>query len=162
MKIGVKLGLGFGLVVLLLLFVAGTGILQLSSVNNNYKTGVVGALHVEILSSEIESAILQVRRNEKDFIARQDEKYYQQAIQWLEETDKINKEFDLYLATIQDKQIVENEATIHREAGAYRVAFEKFYKASLVRGLSENDGTQKAFRADVHALEAMMKGAGRL
>lgn len=161
MKIGVKLGLGFGLVVLLLLFVAGTGIFQLSSVNNSYKNGVVGALHVEILAGEMETAILEVRRNEKDFLARQEEKYYKQAIEWLDETEKIKKEFEIYFASIQDKKILENDATIGKEIAVYRESFENFYKASVERGLSEEDGLQKAFRADVHALEVLIKGANK-
>ena len=42
MKISAKVaGGGFGLVVLSLLFVAGTGILQLRSVNNGYRETVV-------------------------------------------------------------------------------------------------------------------------
>ncbi len=153
MKIAAKLGAGFGLVVALLLVVAATAIVQLRSVNNGYREDVVSAMESATNAAQLQAAVLEVRRNEKDFITRQETKYYQNMVTFLDEADKQAEELKKSVAGIDDK-VVANVVEVHKEIKSYRDAADKFYKASLTRGLNENEGVQLQFRNAAHELTA--------
>ncbi|MBE0502040.1 MAG: HAMP domain-containing protein [Desulfuromonadales bacterium] len=72
MKLAAKLGFGFGLVLALLVVVGLIGISQLRSVNNGYRVDVAQATELRYQAAHLEKNLLEVRRSEKDLIARQD------------------------------------------------------------------------------------------
>jgi methyl-accepting chemotaxis protein len=160
MKIAGKLGLGFGLVVVLLLTVSATGIVQLGRVTSGYQEDVGSAQKVRSLALELDAGILQVRRSEKDFLVRQDESYYQQGKEWLLRTDGVASELSKVAARI-NQTVVENDEKIHKLLDAYGKQFDRLFQASKARGLNENDGIQLEFRNAAHALEAAFKQANR-
>ncbi len=67
MKLGVKLGIGFGFLILLTAIVAGVGGIGLRTVDHNAQV----ALEIE----DIVTAMLDARRQEKNFILRKDQEY---------------------------------------------------------------------------------------
>jgi hypothetical protein len=160
MKIAGKLGLGFGLVVGLLLTVSATGIVQLGRVTSGYQEEVGSAQKVRNLALEMDAGILQVRRSEKDFLVRQDESYYQQGKEWLLRTDEVASELSKVAASI-NQTVVENDEKVHKLLDAYGKQFDRLFQTSKVRGLNENDGIQLEFRNAAHALEAAFKQANR-
>ncbi len=94
MKLASKLGIGIGIVTVLLVVISTIGIVNLNS-------GADGFLHSIEHSEEaskaaaIETAFLQVRRSEKDFIARKDLKYFERANEYLDSAEEIVKELQL-------------------------------------------------------------------
>ena len=77
MKIGTKLAAGFAGVVFLMIILGATGIIALKSVNRGYGIDVKNEELVRNLAQRIKISALQVRRNEKDFMACQNMKYFE-------------------------------------------------------------------------------------
>ncbi len=153
MKIAAKLGLGFGLVVAMLLVVAGTGILQLRWVTSGYQEDVGQAQKANALAMEVDAGILEVLRSEKDFIATQDEKAYQQGQGMLKKTREAAEELSRVASTV-DPKVAENAREIFQNLEGFGGKFQAMVETSRVRGFSENEGVQREFRDAVHALEA--------
>jgi len=154
MKIGAKLGLGFGLVVALLVAVATTGILQLKTVNSGYQVAVATAAEVRSLAQALETDLLQVRRSEKDFLARQQSQYFERGQKFLDQADK---DAGQIRGTSHNPEIIELAETAQGKIDQYRQSFKAFYQASLERGLNENEGVQGAFRDAAHQLAKAME-----
>ena len=161
MKIAAKLGLGFGTVVALLLVVAGTGIVQLRWVTNGFQVEVGEAQRANVLAGEVDSGILEVLRNERDFIASQDEKDYGKGEETLKKTKEAAEEL-VGVAGSVDPKLAENAKKILPFLDSYGEKFQGLVAASKARGLNENEGVQGRFRDVVHALEADFEQARRL
>jgi methyl-accepting chemotaxis protein len=157
-KIAAKLGLGFGLVVALLLVVAGTGILQLRWVTSGYQEEVGQAQRAKVLALEVDSGILEVLRNENDFIASQDEKAFQQGQEALNTTKSAAEELTGVAGSV-DPKVVENAKKFLPFLDSYGEKFQGLVAASKIRGLNENEGVQGRFRDVVHSLEAEFEKA---
>lgn len=154
MKIGMKLGAGFGAVIVLLVILGGIGIYQLKSVNNGYQKDVLVLEGVEKTSIKAKAALLEVRRSEKDFIARQDMKYFERGNEFLGKAEGYVKEIMEQTSFQENKQgISEALAAI----GQYRSDFAELAKAYNERGLNENEGLQGSFRTRAHALGKEME-----
>ena len=161
MKIAGKLGLGFGLVVALLVVVAGTGILQLGWVTSGFQEDVGQAQRANALAMEVDSGILEVLRSERDFVASQEETDYSLG----EEALKKSKEAAEVLVGVAgsvDPKVAENAKKMLPFLDSYGEKFKGLVAASKTRGLNENEGVQGRFRDVVHALEADFEQARRL
>ncbi|HIJ79794.1 MAG: methyl-accepting chemotaxis protein [Desulfobulbaceae bacterium] len=153
MKIGQKLALGFGIVIVLMIILGATGIIQLNNVNTGYKVDVKKEEFAKFLAQKLQADVLQVRRNEKDFMARQDLKYFQKGNNNLELAEK---DVSILMETTANQEI-RNELNLALQGlAAYRYAFARLAKASEERGLNENLGVQGNFRASAHQLSADM------
>ncbi|MDH3393268.1 MAG: methyl-accepting chemotaxis protein, partial [Desulfobulbaceae bacterium] len=153
MKIGKKLAMGFGIVVFLMILLGATGIIQLNSVNNGYKVSVKKEENAKFLAQKLQSDILQVRRNEKDFLARQDMKYFKKGNGNL---DLAAEDARKLMETTTEDGIRNNLGKALQGIDSYRTAFAKLAKASEERGLNEKEGLQGRFRNDAHQLSAYM------
>ena len=84
MKIATKIGAGFGAVITLLIVTTLAGIWQLSATTEGYSEDVLHITEQQRIAALIPTDLLQVRRSEKDFIARDNFKYAERARQYLE------------------------------------------------------------------------------
>lgn len=150
MKLGVKLGAGFGLVLLLLIMISYIGISQLKTVTTGFSVDVLRAVDLEKKSQLIATQMLEVRRSEKDFVARKDLKYVERVGQYL---DKALASTNEMKKTTTVNEVVERLNVIQANIGNYRAAFTKASQAIEAKGLNENLGLQGAFRNAAHALE---------
>jgi methyl-accepting chemotaxis protein len=152
LKLGKKLGLSFGFVVALL---AGTGALALWSLQSTttaYNDLLENDIAVVTHADEINSLMLQCRRNEKDFLLRRDAKYL--------ESLKSNcaKLIDDARAVAElaeaggNEEGVQQANEIIRLAGEYQNAFEGLVTAWQRKGLDHKSGLQGEFRGVAHAL----------
>ncbi len=153
MKIGAKLAAGFGVVVLLMIVLGATGIIELNVVNTGYGVDVKNEEMSKSLAQRIKTDILEVRRNEKDFMERQDMKYFERANKNLALAVKDAKELQ-ELTTNHDIRSGLNQGL--QGIASYRTAFAKLAKASEERGLNEKLGLQAEFRGNAHDLASFM------
>ena len=153
MKIGAKLAAGFGALVLLMIILGATGVIQLKSVITGYGVDVKTEELAKSLAQQIKTDILQVRRNEKDFMARQDMKYFELGNKNLDLAVKHAKELQ-GLTSNQEIRTGINDAL--EGIAAYRASFTKLAKASEKRGVTPKLGLQGKFRGNAHELSAFM------
>ncbi len=153
MKLGVKLGLGFGLVLALLLVVGAIGISQLIQVNKGYEETVLKAENVKFLAKSVEKNVLEVRRSEKDFLARQDLKYQERADQYL---DAAQENLEAIVATTSQQAIASAAQEAKQKVDNYRRSFAAMVQANVVIGLDENQGLKGKFRDAVHQADAYL------
>jgi methyl-accepting chemotaxis protein len=154
MKIGMKLAAGFGAIVVLLAVLGGIGIVQLKSVNNGYQNDVLVQEDIAMASMDSIAALLEVRRSEKDFIARQDMKYFERGNTFIKEVEK-------YTQNILDKssspEIKKMGAEGLTAVAQYKNVFADLANAYNERGLTEEQGLQGSFRTKAHELDTLMK-----
>ena len=153
MKIGAKLAAGFGGVVFLMIILGVTGIIALKSVNRGYGIDVKNEELARNQAQRIKIGALQVRRNEKDFMARQNMKYFEQG----------NKHLDLVVKDAKALQELTSNQEIRTDLDSalqgvanYRALFANLVKASEERGLTEKLGLQGKFREKAHKLAEFM------
>ncbi|PLX90954.1 MAG: hypothetical protein C0620_12695 [Desulfuromonas sp.] len=153
MKISTKLMLGFGTIVLFLVVLGATGIYQLRSVNRGYRVDVMTEMMIKDCAREMETDILQIRRSEKDFLARQDMKYVERAQRYLSEAlDDIGE-----LKELEDDEHLQAELDkVAGQINRYAVLFEQISQLSQQRGLEPSQGLQGSFRQQAHDLSSMM------
>jgi len=152
MKLGMKIGLGFGVLLLLLLFIAIIGFSQLKSVTSGYKENVLKDVAIKDLSNEIVIDWLQLRRNEKDFLARKDIKYVTVAQTYssgiLEDLKRIEEQKP-------DDKIVEESHKIKDNVDNYISLFSQLGDALKKKGFNEDEGIQKTLRDAAHKCETL-------
>lgn len=154
MKLGMKMGIGFGIVILLLLTISFVGFTQLKSVAKGYAEDVMQTVDVEKKASEIPTHILQVRRSEKDFVARLDMKYVVRVNEYLDKAYVLAEEVK---SQSHISEAIEKTEEAMVEIQNYRQSFGNVAKAYEEKGLTENDGLQGAFRTAAHELEDGVK-----
>jgi len=103
----------------------------------------VRAIH----NQELLSDILMLRRNEKDFIIRLNEKYLAKHAINLQVLNKTLQKLEI---DIQTKQ------AITQSVKKYELAFEAFAQANKELGLNENSGLQGVLRNAVHKTDASL------
>jgi len=153
LRIGEKIGLGFGLVGLLFLGVIWQYHQTLQDVLSDYHglQEVFGAKKSYALA--IEDAMLEARRAEKNFLLSKEERFV------AEVTTQVDRvlELDAELKQI-DAQGAATGRKIDELIQAYHQRFLAIAEAWRIKGLDHNSGLQGAFRDSVHELEAL---AGR-
>ena len=154
MKLGAKLGFGFGLVMVLLVIVGAIGVIQLTSVNRDYENKVMVAEDVKFLGKSTEKNMLEVRRSEKDFIARRDLKYEERVNRYL---DEAKKDLENIVAQSPDSSIVDKAKDSKNHVETYRKDFAAFVEENVEIGLDESSGLKGLFRNAVHDAEEYIK-----
>ncbi len=123
----------------------------------NPKDGLYGKLRdaVHTVESELDQAggyrllsqMLQLRRNEKDFMLRESAKYI----------DKFNTNINKFLATLDGENIpADTRARIREGMATYQTAFMQLFEAYKQRGLSSSEGLRGQMRETVHQTEGLL------
>ncbi len=150
LRIGEKIGIGFGLVCAIFLAVIWQYHATLRDALADYRElqGVHGAKRGHALA--IEGGILAARRAEKDFMLHR-------TLDFAEEVDQTLA--GVYAVTGKlgeiDETAARDAARIRELADAYRDHFHAVVEAWKVKGLDHDSGLQGAFRNAVHELEEM-------
>jgi len=121
------------------------------------KDGLYGALRdaVHQVESEIKELddqrlranMLQLRRNEKDFMLRHQMKYL----------DKFSKNFGVFIEhLLASDHPTASKERIQNLMAQYRTRFTDLVKANQEKGLSSNEGLMGKMRATVHQTEALL------
>jgi len=125
-----------------------------NSVNQNKNAHLV-KIRAEL--QDVQLSILQLRRSEKDFLLRSDEKYRKRFNSIVKQTSHLLSllETDLIQANIN----IEKVALLNDSLKAYQTLFNDLVDASIVKGLTKTSGSYGGVRAASSELEATI---GRL
>jgi len=159
LTIGKKLGFGFGLVILIM----GSVVLVYSGALHSVTTRFSSLLDVQVAISShaanVDSRMLQQRRNEKDFLLRHDKKY-------LAVFDKNGtalvaeaKEIEALAKGGGMAEVASLAGEIQRDEAAYQERFAAMVAKEEAKGLTPETGLRGTLRDAVHKLEAAFKGA---
>ncbi len=157
MKMGAKLGLAFGAMILLLVVLAGTGIFQLKSVNSGYGVDVENAQLAKAKAMHVETDMLQVRRSEKDFLARRDMKYPERVTKYLDAAELNVSEL---LQSTDNTESLNELKSAQANIKNYRTVFASLVADWQKKGLDEKSGLQGNFRDAAHKLEQVLNEKG--
>ncbi len=143
MKIGKKISAGFAVVLALIIVISIVAVIELNSVNDSYQDEVLIEKNVAEKSEKVIIDLLQVRRSEKDFMARKDMKYSTRIDEYLDKTDEVLEEMKS-ITSFQDIPPKVDEAK--SLVDDYRKEFKLLVDAVVARGLTQDDGVQGSFR----------------
>ncbi len=124
----------------------------------NSKDGLYGSLREAVHDAEtkikelddqqLRADMLQLRRNEKDFMLRHKTKYL----------DKFNKNFDVFIANLDASEHSGDEKeAIQDLMKQYKDRFSILVKTNQEKGLTSKEGLLGKMRATVHETEALLK-----
>ncbi|MCL7487509.1 MAG: methyl-accepting chemotaxis protein [Desulfobulbaceae bacterium] len=152
-KIGTKIGLGFGLVLLLLLIVMGIYHTTVLNVINNYDDLISSDIAIGQLARDIQSEMLECRRNEKDFLLRKDKKYLSLL---MDTSNRLISHAQTLGDIARDRgyDVITNSAEdIVNKITTYRDIFARVVESSEKMGLDHLSGHQGMFRNAALKLE---------
>lgn len=132
-------------------------VLEQQKIGLHSKDGLYGALRAAVHQAETEikalgdqglrADMLQLRRNEKDFMLRLNLKYL----------DKFNKNIGLFLQHLdQSIHAPESKNKIKGQMKLYQTQFAQLIKHSQIKGLNSKDGLLKVMRTTVHTTEELL------
>jgi len=154
MKLGTKLGLGFGMVLGLLVVVGGVGVLQMRAINRSYQADVLQAEELKARALGLQVEILEVRRSEKDLIAKQDVTYL----------DRGNRYLDSAVATLDELAALSGNSELKAKTDEVRAAMSGYREGFGVLattfqefGLDETQGFQGTVNRVVRALQGFLR-----
>jgi len=150
LRIGEKIGSGFGLVGMLFLGVIWqyNGTLQQSLADYQHLQDVFGAKKSHALA--IESSMLGAQRSGMDFLIHRDELFAQDVNRHVEQVLQATSKLGAIDAAAE-----QTADQISKHMNAYHQRFQMMVEAWRKKGLDHNSGLQGAFRDTVHELEAM-------
>jgi len=147
-----------GFVAIIAMFVIVIGIYQytVSSITGQFGNVLNYEVAIAEKAANIESLMLQCRRNEKDFQLRKDTSYLDQHSQNLKRLITAAEEMKKTAQAGGDSALTATAAGLIANAETYGDAFKKLAEAETAKGLDENSGLQGQFRDAVHNLESTM------
>lgn len=150
LRIGEKIGIGFGLVGLLFLGVIWQYQQTLRSTLADYQQlqEVFGAKKSHALA--IEDSMLEARRAEKNFLLTKDERFVPEVAEHVARVMELDGELKKI-----DAQGAQTGQQIDQLIQAYHHRFLDIVEAWRIKGLDHDSGLQGAFRDSVHQLEAL-------
>lgn len=154
MKIGAKLGFGFGVILILLTVVGLTGIYELDEVISGYQEDVKVQWDLMEDADMMVTDILQVRRSEKDFLMRKDLKYQDRVNKFL---DSAVERAERLKTNARNPAVIQKVKDMQGYLADYRSGFKKFVDAQVDMGLDEKSGVYGSFRIAAHNVEQVLK-----
>ena len=152
-----KLILGFGMIISIFTVLVVYSQSVVTEVQKDYQA--LNDVEVKITQEarDISRAMLQSRRNEKDFIMRKDLKYLERHKGNINKLQKHASEIAL-VAAAADHQVVADQANgIRQYANIYQDDFAAYVANAEEMGLDHNSGLQGEFRASAHELMTLVK-----
>jgi len=153
MRLGAKLGCGFGGILVLLTIVAGIYQYAVSSATGGFERLMKEEVAIKDLAASAESLMLQCRRHEKDFLIRKDKEYAKKLDKTvaaltgdLQGIVKLSKDINRDELAAKASAAVEN-------ANSYAGGFRELVAEWEKRGLDHNSGLQGQFRNVAHEME---------
>ncbi|PVZ65618.1 methyl-accepting chemotaxis protein [Pelagibaculum spongiae] len=110
--------------------------------------------YTRLTLAQLEQGLLQLRRNEKDFLLRQQDKYLKQ------HKDNLNQQFQIeqQLASLLTEQGINQQAlgTYHSAIETYQKRFEQLANTMIQQGLDEKQGLRGKLRSAAKSLEQQL------
>jgi methyl-accepting chemotaxis protein len=158
MKLGKKMGLGFGLVSVLFASVVLLFWFTLTRTQDSYNGILDTNERMKSIAYDIGTLMLQSRRAEKDFLLRKDLKYREKANNFVTQLKEKAEEFEAVESSAGNDDGVKVAQDIKQHAEDYVLSFNELVDAWVVKGLDHNSGLQGEFRKAGHEFERMVDG----
>ncbi len=156
MGIGARLLVGFGIVLGLLILTMGVYQVAISTVTGGFNDLLERDVGTNLEAAHAQEAMLQMRRDEKDFLMRNDTAY-------LKKHEEADKEFAAASAGLRriaerynDQQLATKVEKLDEAMAAYDESFDKVVAARGAAGLSATGGNLFAFEQAGRDLEAAL------
>jgi methyl-accepting chemotaxis protein len=120
MKLAVKLGLGFGILLVLLALVGTIGISQMLVVKNGFSRDVQQSQEMKFQAATLQKTILEMQRSEKKLIDRQDITYLDQGYKYIDQAVEILDVIDTFSA---DENLLGKTSEAREAMAVYRDGF---------------------------------------
>ncbi|MBP0047212.1 methyl-accepting chemotaxis protein [Marinobacterium sp. AK62] len=104
--------------------------------------------------TEIETDKLELRRHEKDFLARLDVSY---AERFADRYERFQSELDTMEGLLDDPRLQQNVSTLRQQMELYRSSFDEVVGIRTKIGLDETSGLRGALRNAVHEAEEQIR-----
>jgi methyl-accepting chemotaxis protein len=157
LKLRTKLLTGFGIASLLLLVVVGLYEYANTASVRDFDRLLKEQVAISARARQAEIAMLQCRRNEKDFLLRLDRKYLSTFESNLGRVNEQAAAIVPLAKAIGEPDLASQARSVESAAAEYRAAFMELVAAWERRGLTPDTGLQGTFRDVVHAAEAAFK-----
>lgn len=154
LKLRTKLLIGFGTASLLLLVVVGLYQYANTASVRDFDRLLKEQQEISTLARKAEVAMLQCRRNEKDFLLRLDKKYLPSFEENLGNVNERAAAIVPLAHAIGQPKLADQARSVESAAAEYRAAFMELVAAWERRGLTPDSGLQGTFRDVVHEAEA--------
>jgi methyl-accepting chemotaxis protein len=154
LKLRTKLLFGFGAASLLLLVVVGLYQYAGTASVRDFDRLLGEQVAISAHARQAEIAMLQCRRNEKDFLLRLDRKYLSDFESNLASVNEQAAAVIPLAQAIGKPDLASQARSVESAAAEYRAAFMELVAAWERRGLTPDTGLQGAFRDVVHAAES--------
>ncbi len=162
MRIGVRLGIGFGAIVVMLLAIVYSGYWGVGSVSNATVTMLKGDAAVAEHAARARANVLGLRRFEKDIYLNIESKdkyseYYQK---WKEQHEHLTarlRDAEKAAALLQDRESIE---TMKSELAAYDAGFQKVYdliRSGAIRTPQQANAAISEYKDQIHRMEQAAK-----
>jgi len=147
---------------------ASTGMLAIGAIYftaqntlSEYERSLSAAEQLEHLANIANAELLEMRRAEKDFLLRREEKYVQRHGELTQAFEKELTKFDGLMTSFPELAGMSGQVAILREGfAAYRASFGNLVSVQKKLGFDENSGLQGTLRGSVRAVEAKLAEAG--
>ena len=134
--------------------VAAMVILQYQSISNYRSIG-----EIKVLASDIQSNLLNLRRNEKDFLARKD---LSDQRRFRHNFDVVQTNIDHLTATLLDRSLdVTKISQLRKELVDYENRFSKMAELQQTIGFHHEDGYYGSMRKAIHRAEKILQMLGQ-
>jgi methyl-accepting chemotaxis protein len=158
MSIGMRLAIGFGLIVLLLVTIAFSGYWGLEGVTAETLKVLNGDAKIVVLAARVKATTLELRRFEKDTELNMDDPQVRNdyAAKWREQRQKIREvlaEFEKYQLSADDRQAVKS---MNEDLDAYESGYTKVLNLidqGKLRTPQQANQTITQYKDSIHRLE---------
>jgi len=159
MKIGRRLGAGFGVILVLLVAVGALGYFSVKSVAGTTSAMINGDAHIAENAAEARSHIIGMRRYEKDLFLNigKEEKEAEYLKAWNEQHDELTKEHLPELEkTVTSQSEKDAVKKIKEDVAGYEAGFKKVYgqiRAGKIRTAVDANSAMVPFKEETHNME---------
>jgi methyl-accepting chemotaxis protein len=157
LKLSLKLVTSFGLVLVLMCIITGIFDFTLKGTTQSFASLADRELSVADLAADIETTMLQCRRNEKDFLLRLDETYAAKQEESCGLLYSKARELESIGQRIGDLEVTNQGKNILAAYKVYRDSFFSLVDDFKKKGLDENSGLQRDFRDAAHQIDARIE-----
>ncbi|MCC9606439.1 methyl-accepting chemotaxis protein [Blastopirellula sp. JC732] len=158
-RVSIRYQLGGAFAIVLLVMGVGMAIYHMAirRTVDSYDSLLQGQISLQTLAEKTNVAMLECRRNEKDFLLRRDDKYIEKHAKSCQTLLDDAKSLEVLALSLHDQSAEADAQAIAAAAAEYQQSFVALTESWKRRGLDHNSGLQGQFRDVVHDLEELAK-----
>lgn len=159
LTIGKRLYAAFGIMILFVLILSGGGIFQIKGVTHEFDDLIKAYDPIGEVADQIQITLLTIRRHEKDFIARKQDKYLDRMDKAVEKLHQEAEELAVMAGRLGLTEIETESKKIAVAQDTYENGFKQI--VTLIKAQGNKDaGIRGAMRKEAHGMETAIKAIG--